>query len=67
MLPATDSFLQSFVRLLNKSDQAGEVHITAVDDGGTVYDTVTVQLAAGQSHHIPCIVLVKGAADGGMA
>ena len=30
MLPASDSFLQSFVRLINKSDQAGEVEITAV-------------------------------------
>ena len=40
MLPATDSFLQSFVRLINKGNEAGEVRITAVDDGGNVYDPV---------------------------
>ena len=66
MLPATDSFLQSFVRLINKSNQAGEVEITAVDDGGTVYDTVTVQLAANQTLHFNSGDLTDGNANKGI-
>ena len=66
MLPASDSFLQSFVRLINKSDQAGEVSITAVDDGGTVYDTVTVQLAALQTFHFNSGDLTNGNANKGI-
>ena len=67
MLPATDSFLQSFVRLINKSNQAGEVRITAVDDGGTVYDTVTVQLAALQTFHFNSGDLTDGNANKGIS
>ena len=66
MLPATDNFLQSFVRLINKSDQAGEVRITAVDDGGNVYDTVTVQLAALQTFHFNSGDLTDGNAKKGV-
>lgn len=66
MLPASDSFLQSFVRLINKSDQAGDVCITAVDDGGNVYDTVTVQLAALQTLHFNSGDLTNGNANKGI-
>ena len=66
MLPASDSFLQSFVRLINKSDEAGEVSITAVDDGGNVYDTVTVQLAALQTFHFNSGDLTDGNANKGI-
>ena len=45
MLPPSDSFRQSFVRLINSSrNTAAAVRITATDDGGNVYDPVTVQL-----------------------
>ena len=66
MLPASDSFLQSFVRLINRTDHAGEVDIIAVDDGGTVYDTVTVQLAAGQNFHFNSGDLTDGNANKGI-
>ena len=66
MLPATDSFLQSFVRLINKSNEAGEVSITAVDDGGNVYDTVTIQLAALQTFHFNSGDLTDGNANKGI-
>lgn len=66
MLPASDSFLQSFVRLINKSNEAGEVSITAVDDGGNVYDTVTVQLAALQTLHFNSGDLADGNANKGI-
>lgn len=66
MLPASDSFLQSFVRLINKSNEAGEVRITAVDDGGNVYDTVTIQLAAGQGYHFNSGDLTDGNANKGI-
>ena len=51
MLPASDSFRQSFVRIVNLSEEAGEVRIIAIDDGGNVYDTVTIQLTARQGYH----------------
>ena len=66
MLPASDSFLQSFVRLINKSDYAGEVEITAVDDGGNVFDPVTIQLAAGQTIHFNSGDLTDGNASKGI-
>ena len=66
MLPASDSFLQSFVRLINKSNEAGEVSITAVDDGGNVYDAVTIQLAAGQGYHFNSGDLTDGNANKGI-
>ena len=66
MLPATDSFLQSFVRLINKSDYAGEVEITAVDDGGNVFAPVTIQLAAGQTIHFNSGDLTDGNANKGI-
>ena len=66
MLPATDSFLQSFVRLINESDQAGEVEITAVDDGGNVFEPVIIQLAAGQTIHFNSGDLTDGNANKGI-
>ena len=66
MLPASDSFLQSFVRLINESDQAGEVEITAVDDGGNVFEPVIIQLATGQTIHFNSGDLTDGNANKGI-
>ena len=67
MLPASDNLLQSFVRLIIKEgNEAGEVRITAVDDGGNVYDPVTIQLAAGQSFHFNSSDLTDGNAAKGI-
>ena len=66
MLPASDSFLQSFVRLINESDQAGEVEITAVDDRGNVFEPVIIQLAAGQTIHFNSGDLTDGNANKGI-
>ena len=51
MLPASDSFRQSFVRLSNRRGQTNNVRIIAVDDGGNVYPTVAIQLARWESLH----------------
>ena len=47
---ASDAFgRQGFVRVLNRSAQAGEVTISARDDGGMVYGPVTLAVGAGQT------------------
>ena len=66
MLPASDSFVQSFVRIVNRSNDAGDVHVTAVDDGGNVYDTVTIRLAPRQNLHFNSGDLADGNASKGI-
>ena len=66
MVPASDSFVQSFVRIVNRSNDAGDMRITAVDDGGTVYDTVTIHLAARQNLHFNSGDLTDGNASKGI-
>ena len=66
MLPAGSEYGQSFVRLINKSDQAGEAYITAIDDGGNAYQPITVQLAANQVFHFNSNDLTDGNASKGI-
>ena len=66
MLPAGSEYGQSFVRLINRTDQAGEAYITAIDDGGNVSDRVTVQLAANQVFHFNSDDLTDGNANKGI-
>ena len=42
---------QGFVRIVNRSDAAGEVRIVAHDDTGLAYDAVTLALGAGRTAH----------------
>ena len=42
---------QGFVRIVNRSDAAGEVRIVAHDDTGLVYDALTLSLDAGRTAH----------------
>ena len=52
MLPPGDPYGQSFVRLVSLTQHfSEEVRITAIDDGGNVYDPVTVQLEGNQVFH----------------
>ena len=66
MLPASDSVRQSFVRVINYSDVAGNVRITAIDDGGNVSGTVTIRLAADQTYHFNSSDLTDGNANKGI-
>ena len=42
---------QGFVRIVNRSDAAGDVRIVAYDDTGLAYDALTLSLDAGRTAH----------------
>ena len=42
---------QGFVRIVNRSDAAGEVRIVAHDDTGLAYDALTLSLGSGRTAH----------------
>ena len=46
---ASDPSLQGFVRVINHSDQSGEVYVHATDDLGNTYDPITVTISASQT------------------
>ncbi|MYE50853.1 MAG: hypothetical protein F4X81_05245 [Gammaproteobacteria bacterium] len=49
--PASHPNLQGFLRVINRSDRAGEVTVTATDDAGVEYEPVTLALGAHQARH----------------
>ena len=51
MPPASDPVRQGFVRVVNRSDEPGEVRIDAVDDEGYRYDPVYLLLEANETVH----------------
>ena len=50
-LPASEPLRQGFLRLINHSDQAGEVSLTAIDDTGREFGPVNLALATRQVIH----------------
>ena len=46
---ASDPELAGFVRVINRSSEAGEVEIQAFDDTDRVYETVTLDVGAGET------------------
>ena len=54
---------QGFVRVINRSDEAGEVHIDAVDDTGVPYGPVTLAIGAGETVHFNSGDLEDGNAE----
>ena len=66
MLPASDAVRQSFVRLINESDEAGAAHIVAVDDGGNAAGPITIRLAADSVLHFNSGDLTDGNASKGI-
>ena len=51
-VPTSDAFgRQSFARIVNESDEAGEVRIDAFDDEGTQYGPLTLHLGAHEVAH----------------
>ena len=64
LAPGAREARQGFVRVINRSDQAGEVRITAHDDAGAPgQQTLTLQLDAGQRTHFNSGDLEQGNAS----
>ena len=57
---------QGFVRIINRSDQAGNVRVTAIDDEGMAFDPFTLSMAAWETRHFNSNHLENGDADRGL-
>ena len=64
--PASDVARQGFVRVLNHSDVAGEVAVTATDDAGRTYDPLTLALGPRAAAHFHTTDLESGNAAKGL-
>ncbi len=58
--PAADPFRQGFVRVANRSDEAGEVSVRASDDSGRDYEAVTLSVGADRTVHFNSDDLERG-------
>ena len=63
VLPAGNPDLMGFVRIVNRSDRAGEVAITAIDDSGKEAGPITLSIGADSSRHFNSEDLEKGNAE----
>ena len=67
LLPPASSDLEGFVRVINHSKKAGEVHIAAFDDSNREYDTISLPLGAKQSANFNSWDLELGNASKGLS
>ena len=58
---------QGFARIINRSEQAGEVHIKAFDDEGVAAGPVTLIIGAGEAVHFNSDDLEEGNPDKGLS
>ena len=58
---------QGFVRIINRSDEAGEVRIEAFDDAGVAAPPVTLDIGAGEAVNFNSDDLEEGDADKGLS
>ena len=65
--PKSHSARQGFLRVVNRSPQAGTVRITAMDDEGASYGPLTLTIAAGRTAHFNSADLEDGNADKGLS
>ena len=65
--PAGDMGRQGFVRVINHSDMAGDVSITAIDDSGMRHGPVTLSVGAGAAKHFNTMDLEDGNAAKGLS
>ena len=63
VLPAGNPPLTGFVRIVNRSDRAGEVDITAIDDSGKEVGPITISIGADSSRHFNSKDLEEGNPD----
>ena len=66
-MSASDATRQGFVRIINRSDQAGTVTIRAIDDSGQEADPVTLSLAANATVHFNSEALEQGDTGRGLS
>ena len=66
VLPAGNSALMGFIRVVNRSDRSGEVRIRAIDDGGNEFGPVSLSIGAGASRHFNSEDLESGNASKGL-
>ena len=66
LLPAASGALHGFVRVVNESDEAGEVQIRAFDDAGEEYGPVTLTIEAGAAVQLSARDLESGNPDKGL-
>ena len=64
---AAELMRQGFVRVINHSDEAGEVSVRAIDDTGAVYGPVTLTLRAQETSHFNSQDLEGGNAAKGLS
>ena len=60
LMLAPDSERQGFVRIINETDQASSVRITAIDDAGNAASPIEIDLEAGASTHFNSDDLADG-------
>ena len=66
-LSASNPVRQGFARIVNRSDWAGEVRITGIDDAGARFGPVTLELGAGRTVHFNSEDLERGNPGKGLA
>ncbi len=65
--PASDAFREGVVRIVNHSDAAGEIFITAMDDTGAAFGPISVPIEARRAIEFSAADLEQGNADKGIA
>ena len=61
LLPsASDALREGMVRIVNHSDEAGQVAVTAIDDSGLAFGPVAIQLGARQAIRFSSTDLERG-------
>ena len=66
VLAADSAGLTSFVRIINRSERAGDVQIHAIDDGGRRFGPVSLSVGAEASVHFTSLDLERGNASKGL-
>ena len=66
MAPASHPHLEGFVRVVNRSAQAGEASILAVDDAGVEFGPVTLSIEANEVVHFNSADLEEGNSGKGL-
>ena len=67
MPPASNEAMQGFVRIINLSDKAGDVHIYATDDTGQRFGPITLSIEANQVAYFNSQDLERGNSSKGLS
>ena len=65
--PASHPDRQGFVRVINRSAEAGEVSVAAFDDAGTEYEPLMLHIGANAAMHFSSLDLERGNAERGLS